>query len=593
MNVKHIISGILAERESIKEYFKYEVQKRERLGNLWILLLNITSSEEGFDESLEQAKAWWKDKNGNQFEAQVLAVLPDEEKIVLRYVTGTPPKKGEFLHITPHDYLKKLLNAWHNKSWVRSVQTWKEQSFDKFYESNVLYPKHFQWLRTNQKKIFNAIGYRASFLLGPPGTGKTTTLGALLAEYISTFPNKKVLVLSTTNLAVDQALVAVDKSLEEINNKKIVKFLRTKMYRIGNNFISKYYDNRRYLLPVENKKLIDELKHLENSQPPKNKIEEFAKWQEKIDFVREQIKTESKQVLKDSTLVAMTATRAIYTLDDLKEVAPYDLVVFDESSQVGLAHALMLSPLGKFCIFTGDPNQLAPIVTSKQKYAKEWLGESIFSYKCNINKQKNIVFLNEQSRMASQICKLVSNLFYDGKLIVAKDAISDKKWKKERDLSSEPDLDKDAVIIINVNSPGTWSKKYHGPIRYESAKKLIPEILEKIHNLEDTIILTPFRAQRTLINHFLRKNNIKAFAKTVHRSQGSEFRTVIFDPVDATNNFLKTKNAEKLINVALSRAKARLIILLHKKDLENKIFKQIYDRATCKFKHHKQPSLSS
>src|SRR4029077_2422205 len=81
---------------------------------------------------------------------------------------------------------------------------------------------------------------------------------------------------------------------------------------------------------------------------------------------------------KPSRLAAMTPTRAVFTYDELATLGPYDLVVFDEASQVGLAHCLALAPLGSAAIFAGDPCQLAPIVTSSSADAREWLGRSAF-----------------------------------------------------------------------------------------------------------------------------------------------------------------------------------------------------------------------
>ena len=54
----------------------------------------------------------------------------------------------------------------------------------------------------------------------------------------------------------------------------------------------------------------------------------------------------------------MTATYATFQYDDLAELGPYDLVVFDEASQVGKAHAMTLAGLGKRVMFAGDPKQL-------------------------------------------------------------------------------------------------------------------------------------------------------------------------------------------------------------------------------------------
>ena len=68
--------------------------------------------------------------------------------------------------------------------------------------------------------------YSSSFLYGPPGTGKTTTLGVLLAEYLHLNPRARVLLLSTTNHAVDQATVAVDKALEQSKREALRKTIK-------------------------------------------------------------------------------------------------------------------------------------------------------------------------------------------------------------------------------------------------------------------------------------------------------------------------------------------------------------------------------
>jgi hypothetical protein len=96
--------------------------------------------------------------------------------------------------------------------------------------------------------------------------------------------------------------------------------------------------------------------------------------------------------------------------------------------------------------------------------------------------------------------------------------------------------------------------------------------------------LTPFRAQRTLIKNLLKKGGLKNIVvSTVHRAQGSERHTIIFDPVDGSTPFLQTDEAEKLLNVALRRAEARLVVILSDaEDKANAILKQIMDLLEMK-----------
>jgi hypothetical protein len=64
---------------------------------------------------------------------------------------------------------------------------------------------------------------------------------------------------------------------------------------------------------------------------------------------------------------------------------------------------------------------------------------------------------------------------------------------------------------------------------------------------------------------------------TVHKAQGSQKRTIFFDPVLGTHQAL----TDRLINVALSRAKARLVVAFSKGDLGNPRLAQV--RALMNF----------
>ena len=101
-------------------------------------------------------------------------------------------------------------------------------------------------------------------------------------------------------------------------------------------------------------------------------------------------------------------------------------------------------------------------------------------------------------------------------------------------------------------------------------------LLLEYHRPEDIVVITPFRAQR---NHFKRRfREMKLgsiLVSTIHRAQGSEYHTVIFDPVKGDCEWLMSEEGERLINVAISRAQARLIVTLSKGDRRNPLFELI------------------
>ena len=161
--------------------------------------------------------------------------------------------------------------------------------------------------------------------------------------------------------------------------------------------------------------------------------------------------------------------------------------------------------------------------------------------------------------MIGPISDMVSHLFYEGELRVAADALQDPGWLQARSVTLADIGPDEHVSLPTVAEDGIWSQTYRGPIRYGSAE-LIAELLSKAMAQghlagKDVIVLTPFRAQRTLLRQRLSAHGVKNIkVSTVHRAQGSEAPVVIFDPADGANHFLLTEEAKRLINVALSRA---------------------------------------
>ena len=257
-------------------------------------------------------------------------------------------------------------------------------------------------------------------------------------------------------------------------------------------------------------------------------------------------------------------------------------MVFDEASQVGLAHALALMPLGRSHLFAGDPQQLSPVVRSPATLVQRWLGSSPFSKK-PVN-GPSVCFLDEQSRMAEPICGLVSHLFYDGALRVADGVKDDAKWlaTRRREFAGiPPDVH---VHTEDVSTEGAWSQTYNGPIRYESADRIGQLVATAVQqdgwDPKGIVVLTPFRAQRALIRRRLREHGVHHVkVSTVHRAQGSEVPVIIFDPAEAANPFLLSDEAKRLMNVAFSRAQAKVVLMHSPGDSANPLIDQAIHRV--------------
>jgi len=562
IKVDEIIDGIEEELRVTSKFVKFRVERRTQEGAIW--KLNVEPMSGSLDESLEESSAWWAGPPSGS--AAVLSVIPEIDQINLWYASTTPPDKGQEIRLYPPRYLEALLDCWQNRVWANRCLQWLDSSNKRDGELDT--PERipgFSRLRINQRRAFSLLEQPISFLWGPPGTGKTFTLGAMLAHYLCEHRTAKVLLLSTTNSAVDQALISVDDRLQELSRTKpFASELRKKCLRIGNHFVASQYKGKEHLLPASDVTLIRAIAELEANPVDPTDVARYAQWKARIRALRQQI----PKPLDRAQLAALTTTGAAFMFEPLYARHPFDLIVFDEASQVGLAHALALAPLGKQVIFAGDPQQLAPIAKSEHPNAKAWLGESMFAHR----RRGHECLLDEQNRMEESICDVVSNVFYEGKLLVAQDAEADPVWRLSRVVADVAPMGRKNVHIHLCREQGMFHGGFGGPVRFESAD-FIGELVQRLAASglakKQITVLTPYRAQRTIIRNNLRRKNIRDVrVSTVHRAQGTECHTVIFDVLFANTEFFdKEMGGARLINVAVSRAQSRLIIVASEADL--------------------------
>jgi hypothetical protein len=594
-----VLRALQEERHSTPEFFEFRVNDRIKEAGIWRLTIEAEGSGRRrgsvLDEALEGCKVWWVAQVGERkltCQGEVLSVVPAQGAINVVDCTRDFEASVERIRVYTSDYLQVLAGIWRSRLHV-GFHGWLNQFLTNNMSdhSRKLDASRFPALRGAQLRVFESLEHDVSYLWGPPGTGKTFTLGCLIAEYMLSRAGK-VLIVSGTNTAVDQALVSVDRALERLKTPK-AEGLRQKCRRVGTRFEAGKYSGREHLIHDESKELIRKLAHLERHKPDAEQAKEYAAWKRECDGIRQALKTTVLRVIEASRVVAMTTTRFFYFVAACLEAAvpipKFDWIVFDEASQVSKIHAITASSFGKQVLFTGDPKQLSPISVSEKPEAEFWLGESMFAFRDGEFEAEDVYFLNEQTRMVEPICRVVSELFYDGKLCLAQEVQRDAQWWRERRMFSVSrsdfrDFNREFISVLKVTEQATWSKKYQSLIRHQSAVLIADFVQNLVHfsdgcTQEHITVLTPFRGQRILIQSELKKRDLqKVSVSTVHKSQGGENHTIVFDPVSALNAFLReTENddAPRLVNVALSRAKTKLVLALSAEDGQNPLFDQL------------------
>jgi hypothetical protein len=514
--------------------------------SIWRVSLDWGAKSARWNDLNEGMRVSWGEAGAG---GEILEIHPEQNQVVLGSESedAPEPRSGENLTIENMDFLAPLESLWSDDTWAAAIEKTcrsPEPSPASAFPGAPRNPESwFPWLRPGQVQAFSLLDQRHGFLWGPAGTGKTRTVGAMVAAWLEQNPGKRVLLVATTNPAVDHLLVAVDEALAERGFGTQGDSPRIACRRIGRQADRRRYDKRTHLLP------------------------RFSKKRESRPAVL--------QSFTHARALGLTTARLLMEAPLVRELSHgFDLLVLDEASQLPLAHALALLPLAPQGLYAGDPAQLGPVVRTSDKVARTVLESSLFDARAELGASSRTVLLAEQSRMAGPICEVVGSRFYESRLRVCARAAADIDWQARRQSARGP---RPALEIIPVENQGRYSKSRGGPIREASVAAVVAHVKLLLATTPlkpgDILVLTPFRAQQGLLRDALAEAQVGGVrVSTVHRAQGSERLAVLFDPVDGRSGFLRGVAGNRLVNVAFSRAEAHLAIFLGPKDNTNQLF---------------------
>lgn len=437
---------------------------------------------------------------------------------------------------------------------------------------------------TQEKAVGFLLNQEIGYLWGPPGTGKTRTISELV--YAKLAKNERICLTAHTNVATDTVLQKVlerdkfpkysvlrigycndeikkfDISLDEATNE-IIQNRHPGLYQKITKYIIRVLDSvvgkQDSLLSEKisiSRRLSIALELINSAE--KSGINHLMSEGEELVSKLNDIETD---IVNKARLVSTTLTR-LYCTKILKNQI-FDTLIIDEASIASLVISFVSACCSKkHVIAAGDFRQLPPITKMKHTKVHKWLGNHVFTFaKCNsVEKEHHLRFmLDEQWRMHPQIAKVVSSEFYGGRLKTAKDVKANVKSKN-------------AILVIDTSGSNAKTNTQSGSKHNHVHASIVTELISKT-SVRNIGIIAPYRSQVRLIRNYIRESagkdiesgEIEVF--TVHKFQGRDKEIIIFDLVEAPGTragFLseRTNNsAPNLINVAISRAKSKLIII--------------------------------
>lgn len=419
---------------------------------------------------------------------------------------------------------------------------------------------------------------------GPPGTGKTYTMSQIAKAYVK--QGKSVLIVSHSNVSVDGVIKKIVQILDpdmeqDLRDGKILRYGYVRDEKLSKH---PYATSFNFTLSKCTRLAVEldtcTLKRDELKAKKKEKSKEYDEIEKKIKHVRNDIRKEEKRYAERAQLIGTTISCA--TVDPIFDSKQFDLVMFDEVSMAYVPQVIAAAALskGKF-LCVGDFRQLAPI---SQCPDSQLLKKDIFSYLKIIDGTGHmywhpwLVMLNEQRRMHPDIAGF-SNKYIYKRLLQNHKSVED---SRNAIVQAFP-LPGDAMNLIDIAGTYCAADKNTDGSRFNILSAIIAfstAVCASQQTVENVGIITPYAAQTRLIRAMLKdyttRKESRISCATVHQFQGSESDIIIFDAVESypksAVGYLMGKdpdNIARLINVAVTRAKGKLITVANDKFWDN------------------------
>ncbi|MBC7764936.1 MAG: DUF2726 domain-containing protein, partial [Hyphomonadaceae bacterium] len=466
---------------------------------------------------------------------------------------------------------------------------------DKFFaQQQSIYPDMRQWqlsqaecqtiqtnLKTVQEKLNDMLALQNRQALLKQALAQLHTEQAYFLKYYSSLTDLSLRLRSFFNLDADDILTMMFEYMQAIR-KGSIKF-RTKLYNLlmhGIYNFSFYNNNPEAIISF-----LQKTYYMKKYQEIKKEIDKIAVTLDDFNF-KSAMKEYSENSMKLfranlSKRYGTNVSRPLFTNDALwksfgafskeypvilstthslrncaSENYLFDYVIVDEASQVDLATGALALSCAKSAVIVGDLKQLPNVVSDEvasatkkmfQTYTLDmaycYADQSLLSSVVALYKDIPRTLLKEHYRCHPKIIGFCNQKFYHNELVI---------------LTEAKDMDKPLVVYITAkgnHARGNFNQRQIDVIFEE----IMPE--QAIDVTKQSVgIISPFRLQTNEIQKVIGTRNIEA--DTVHKYQGREKDVIVLTTVAneiAVDDFADNAN---LINVAVSRAVDKLIVVV-------------------------------
>lgn len=416
-----------------------------------------------------------------------------------------------------------------------------------------------------------ALSKDITFIWGPPGTGKSFTLAAIIMALYK-MQGERTAVCCLSNVAVDQL---VNKVLDIIEvNEPLMP--NCEFYRAGRTQDEKLLKTE-ILFPDDSESRILRMKILRYNKQIENYRKKNLQYSDEAIRIKAKIK-DAREELKNHTDYLISQVKVVFSTISNFVINPrlkddiFDNLIVDEASMLAQPQLIALARnITKRIILVGDFQQLSPITVAGVPI----LRNSVFKL-CGIDINHTdhpaLHQLLNQRRSNPKLVDIINHSFYADRLVA-------QNGKYHSIIARAPYSG--CVIGMNCVTKGSVRFTKGGTRQNTANADAVMNLVDMYSKDEEATfsigIITPYTGQVSLLKAlFIRRAYDIDFQErvkigTVHTFQGSECDVIIFDMVDCSKfedgkksyfgKIYAGEQGEQLLNVAISRARHKLIVV--------------------------------